>query len=202
MESIDQIIKIEWEMFQRTQNIGGRASCQEDYKTFQGMRSSQFAAWSEVVRLYYLGDLQEAEGKGRNLVAEKYLRMMEFTFPEEYKAQKQYLLPLTERQKWYADTICKGMIEETVILREQFPLVGNAGRPLHSYEDGAYDTSVETYQRGELYSYSETTLHALYEYIKTQKVKGSSIAKEMLTYTMKNYGYASLEEAEGALQQK
>ena len=35
---INDIIKYEWDMFQETENIGGRASCQDQYDTFYANR--------------------------------------------------------------------------------------------------------------------------------------------------------------------
>ena len=31
---IDEIIQLEWEQFDKVQNVGGRANCQDDFKTF------------------------------------------------------------------------------------------------------------------------------------------------------------------------
>ena len=38
---------IEWEMFHAVQGIDGPASCQQDRKTFEIMRSSQLLGWNE-----------------------------------------------------------------------------------------------------------------------------------------------------------
>ena len=76
---IETIIEIEWEMFQHTENMGGRASCQDDFETFYIMRGSQYANWTDEMRECWLSFLKQSQAEGRNLVAEKYGRMMQFT---------------------------------------------------------------------------------------------------------------------------
>ena len=41
LEKVEKILQLEWNMFQKVENIGGRASCQEDFETFYIMRRSQ-----------------------------------------------------------------------------------------------------------------------------------------------------------------
>lgn len=76
---IEEIIKIEWQMFQNVDNLGGRADCQDDFETFYIMRRSQYDNWTEeMVRVY--GDFAAKSLKeGRNLISEKYARMMAYT---------------------------------------------------------------------------------------------------------------------------
>ena len=51
-DMIAEIMEIEWDMFQHVQNIGGRASCQDDWETFEIMRLSQYENWTdEMLRL-------------------------------------------------------------------------------------------------------------------------------------------------------
>ncbi|MEG2421967.1 MAG: DUF4125 family protein [Oscillospiraceae bacterium] len=196
IETIREIIAQEWAMFQSTQNAGGRAPCQDDHATFYAMRFGQFAAWSEEARVSYLADLTCAGEEGRNLVAEKYLRMMEFTCPEAYAAQRSLLPPLTREQRALADRLCDEMICQTVRLRQAFPLIGGAGRPLYSREDTPCGTSVETYERGELYTYSLKTLQALQRQLEHLEEQGLTLPGEILRNTVKSYGYDSLEAAE------
>ena len=53
-DKIFKIISIEWDMFQDVNNIGGRASCQDDYETFEIMRRSQYENWTEEMLDIYL----------------------------------------------------------------------------------------------------------------------------------------------------
>ena len=73
---VSKIIEREWDMFQNVSNIGGKASCQQDYQTFEIMRYSQAMSWSEATLKSYLTDLQNARKNKRNLLTEKYARMM------------------------------------------------------------------------------------------------------------------------------
>lgn len=79
----EKIAAIEWEMFQRVRNEGGRADCQNRPDTFKIMRLAQFSAWPEELAQSYLEDLRKALQNDRNLPMEKYARMMESTAPEE-----------------------------------------------------------------------------------------------------------------------
>ena len=82
-EIIDRIIQLEWKQFDAVQNEGGRASCQDDFKTFEIMRKSQFLVWPAKVLESYEKDVLEAGKKGWNLISEKYARMIEFTNPAQ-----------------------------------------------------------------------------------------------------------------------
>ena len=42
MQTINEIVKREWDFFQEARNEGGRAACQNDWETFRIMRESQF----------------------------------------------------------------------------------------------------------------------------------------------------------------
>ena len=77
-ETIARIIEIEWDMFQHVNNIGGRASCQDNKRTFVIMRQSQFENWTDELLHAYLVYIVKAEAEGRNLIAEKYGRMMKY----------------------------------------------------------------------------------------------------------------------------
>lgn len=95
-ELMSEIIKLEWDMFSHVSNVGGPASCQMRPDTFKIMRKSQAATWSDELLASYLEDLKTATREGRNIMTEKYARMMESTFPEEYR--KLAAIPPARRQ--------------------------------------------------------------------------------------------------------
>ena len=76
---IQEIIKREWDFFQKVENIGGRASCQNDFETFFLQRQGQFQVYYPEVNASYLEDLMNYQNIGRNPVMEKYAYMMEST---------------------------------------------------------------------------------------------------------------------------
>jgi hypothetical protein len=192
---IDNIIEAEWKMFQEVHNIGGKAACQDDFNTFKIMRASQAESWSEAMLESYLDDLTAAEGSGRNLISEKYARMMRSTSPSEY-ARIEHLLPLLDpKAVELIEKIVKVELEWGQELIEKYPYLVKRGRPLFSSEDSVSVTSTETYLRGELATYSFKTLELHLEHIQKEQTENINGAAITLLYMMKQYGFSSLEEA-------
>lgn len=199
-ELIVKIVDMEWSMFQNIPNIGGRAYCQEDEKTFRVMRSSQLTAWSEAVLESYLDDLIEAESLGMNLLTEKYARMMEFTNPTEYDDISEYLLPLQQEAKSLIDWIVEIHLAWNKEIDARFPNIRKRGRVISSANDTPCSTSLETYLRGELATYSLRTLDLYYQNLLEQKQQNVNGAQIILEAMMQQYGFNSLEEADKAMQ--
>ena len=149
-ELLTSIIEMEWNMFQNVSNIGGKASCQEDLKTFRIMRFSQGMSWLETTLESYLSDLKEAEGNGRNLLSEKYARMMRSTSPLEYARIEHLIPPLDPDVPQLIDKIVEIALGWEEELSQKYPNIIKRGRPLYSSQDSQYATSIETYLRGEL----------------------------------------------------
>ncbi len=192
---ITEIVNLEWEMFQNVKGIGGRASCQDDYHTFSVNRVSQAQSWSEPALESYLEDLENAKNQGRNLLSEKYGRMMASTSKSEYESIKHLLPPLEDGILALVERIVGIVLGWEQEMVEKYPNLVQRGRPIYSSQDTLNVTSMETYLRGELLTYSKKTLSLLYEnYLekKTANINGSEI---ILGYMIKRYGYASLEEA-------
>jgi hypothetical protein len=192
---IDRIIKAEWKMFQAVPNIGGRPACQDDWKTFRIMRAGQSASWSDAMLESYLDDLNEAERSERNLLSEKYARMMCSTSPSEYARIKHLLPTVDPRSVELIEQIVKMILGWEQELLKKYPHIFKRRRPLFSAVDSIVVTSMETYLRGELATYSLRTLELYLDHIQkeqSENINGSAIT---LLSMMKQYGFTSLEEA-------
>ena len=198
---IDKIVSIEWEMFTAVNEGEERASCQEDRVTFEGMRRAQFNEWSLPAAESYLDDLETAQRSGRNLVEEKYIHMMKTTEPSKYTALLERVVMPSDAAGALAKEVSDLLLEQTRLLFEDYPYVSGQGRPLYSTFDYA-GISVETYQLGELLTYSSNTLAALKEHINELEKNGSSLARNILEKTVKFYGHDSLDTAEAATKER
>jgi hypothetical protein len=193
---VREIVDLEWAMFSSIDAVGGRASCQEDPRTFEFMRASQAETWTEEVRESYLADLLEAKATGRNLLKEKYARMMETAFPEEYAFFADRLPPVD------AETLAR--IEDVVAINvkwktetaAKYPRLHVRGRPTHTFEDTRTLTSFETYLRGELQTYGVETNKLYHKMTRDAYEAGENLEEACLLNSVLKYGYPSLEEAE------
>lgn len=192
---IAQIVAQEWAMFNEVQNNGGRASCQNDPKGFEIMRSSQLKTWSEEVLVSYLNDLTTAAYMGRNMLTEKYAYMMEDTHPEEFAQIKQFLPEVPPEVQVKIDEIVDINLDWQQEAEEKYPNLRAKGRPLTSKEDTPYETSFETYLRGELKTYSQETILRLHAYTLACLEKHYNMAIANLQNMTAQYGYANLDEA-------
>lgn len=195
----NDIIKEEWRQFDLVNNQGGRASCQDDWKTFEIMRKSQFSHWPEELLSSYFYDLAKASLSGRNLMTEKYGRMMESTAPAEYEKLKNYFPWRSEERIERQEKIIAIQVSWNEAVSAQYPNFRKQGRPIHTSEDTPWDTSFETYLRGEMSTWSDQTF-ALYEqWIQTLLEEGKNLEKITAEKMVQAYGYESLAHAEEML---
>ena len=137
-EKINEIIEIEWNMFQDVQNIGGRASCQDDKETFVIMRTSQFENWTEALLDAYLSYIENAECEGRNLIAEKYGRMMKYTEPQYYEEQiKPYIPALSAHAEQMIEEVIAIIVPWEAEFAKHYPKLGRVSRPVTAEGDAS-----------------------------------------------------------------
>lgn len=195
----EEITKLEWQQFQLTQNEGGRANCQEDWQTFHIMRMSQFLTWPLDLQESYKKDLERADSNGRNLITEKYARMMESTAPEIFdRTIKPYIKPILEPRKNEQEKIILTQVKWADDFRNRYTHLGLAMRVLKTSEDTEENTSFETYLRGELSTYSAETFAKYKAFIEDLIAKNLNLTQMIITNTVRMYGYDSLESAECA----
>ncbi|MCI6857728.1 MAG: DUF4125 family protein [Eubacterium sp.] len=190
------IVAKEWDMFQKVKGIDGRASCQDDWKTFFIMRISQFESWDLSVLKSYYADLLEAEKQERNLVMEKYAFMMEETDPVYFLSIRSLLPEVSEKKELIAEKITSCFMKWEQEMEKTHPNVRKHGRPAEGIgSDGT--ASFRNYLKCELYTYSERTL-ALF-LLSIEKNPDCNRYKIAMEKMVQAYGYASLDEAEKAL---
>lgn len=198
-ELVEKIVKAEWEAFDKVQNEGGRASCQNDWNTFAIMRKSQYMTWPEELLAMFLDYFTSCYEQGRNLITEKYGRMEESTAPDAYERIKDAFPVLSEERI----ALQEGIIAIQVSWMEEFAakypnMAGNA-RSIHTSEDNYGNTSYETYLRGEISTYSEALIFAYGQFIAKLAQEGKNLAYETMNCTAKLYGYRDVDEAERKL---
>ena len=200
LEKVEKILQLEWNMFQKVENIGGRASCQEDFETFYIMRRSQYENWTDEMLDVWTKYVEESEEAGRNLLSEKYARMMQYSDLHYYNKHLKHKLPVTPVKIF---RLINEIVEQLILWEEdlgkRYPLVVGTGRPLRSEEDYKGQTSLETYARGELETYPEELLILYRDYVKDLASKGISLSENNQLTMVKLYGYETIEEAEESL---
>lgn len=196
----ESIARLEFQAFDKVNNKGGRASCQNDWATFSIMRKSQYLTWNHTMLLQYLYDFHRELERGHNLIEEKYGRMMESTAPAEYEEIKGNFPELSEEKKQVIEQIVGVQVRWMEEFAEQYPMLADNARSVHTYDDSLYNTSYETYLRGELGTYSDKMLQLYGSYVVEYARQGRNLAFEIMENSTKMYGYKDLDAAEAFLE--
>lgn len=196
MVSIEDVVREEWRQFQLVNNEGGRAGCQDDWQEFNIMRTSQFMAWPEEILRSYYSDLMQAKASGRNLLFEKYAFMMRETAPDRYVMVKGALPELSARKVQLIERIVEIQVRWAEEFQERYPNYAKRGRVIRAKDAQIGETSIETYQRGELSSYGEQTVELYAAYVDECVAKEINLTETVREYMAHMHGYESKEDVE------
>ena len=194
---IESIIQMEWDFFDKVENEGGRASCQNNWDTFSKMRRSQYMAWSTPLLENWKADLNIAREEGRNPLTEKYGYMMCISDPEGNRETARRLPLVSQEKKQIARCIVDRLILQNKTFRAKYPRVSGRGRPLRTSEEPAAGwTSIETYELGERWTYSQKTLELYEANLDAFEKEGRSYPETVVENGLKLRGFESLDQAE------
>ncbi|MBF1198498.1 MAG: DUF4125 family protein [Fusobacterium periodonticum] len=189
---IEKILEKEWKYFSNLNNIGGRADCQDNREDFIIMRKSQWETFNEETLLSYLEDLNSKN----NPLFQKYAQMMKYNSPEEYEKIKDILEKASDEKTDLVNKIMFIYMEWEKEFFERYPIFSSMGRPLYSSEDDDIETSIETYLRGELLSYSEKTLKLYLNYVIDNKEKNINLAIKNMDNLARMQGFNDSNDVE------
>lgn len=195
----EHIVLHEWNQFQGVNNEGGPAQCQGNWPVFHQMRLSQFLTWPHDLLTSYADDLDQADASGRNLLTEKYGRMMESTAPDQYHRNiAPYLPKLGIERQTLQESIINQQVAWAKDFRQRYPRLGGEMRVLRTSQDTPESTSFETYLRGELGTYSARTLDLYQQMIRNLVASGRNLTEETILATVRQSGFDTLDQAEHA----
>ena len=189
---IEKILEKEWKYFSNLNNIGGRADCQDNREDFIIMRKSQWETFNEETLISYLEDLNSKN----NPLFQKYAQMMKYNSPEEYEKIKDILEKASDEKTDLVNKIMFIYMEWEKEFFERYPIFSSMGRPLYSSEDDNIETSIETYLRGELLSYSEKTLKLYLNYVIDNKKKNINLAIKNMDNLARMQGFNDSNDVE------
>lgn len=191
-----EIAKAEFKEFDKVKNLGGRAECQNNWPTFSIMRRSQYLTWNRTMLLQYLYDFRRESRLEHNLITEKYGRMMESTVPGEYERIKDRFEELAPDKKAIVETVTGIQVDWMEAFARKYPRLAGRARSIRTYEDGPFNTSYETYLRGEISTYSDKMLELYARFIVELSKSGKNLAYEIMENNVRFYGYKDLDTAE------
>ncbi len=189
---IDEILEKEWNYFSNLNNIGGRADCQDNREDFIIMRKAQWLTFNEETLLSYLEDLNSKN----NPLFQKYGQMMKYNSPKEYEKIKNLLEQPSSQKLDLLEKIIEIYMKWEEEFFKAYPIFSSMGRPLYSKQDDDEDTSIETYLRGELLSYSEKTLALYLKYILEMKNKNINLAVKNMDNLASMQGFENSQDVE------
>ncbi len=198
-DAINEIIRLEFEAFDKVKNEGGRAECQNNWPFFCVMRKSQYLTWTDEMLVCIKNLWLENKSKGWNMITEKYGRMMESTAPDEYKELEKNFPLKSDQTRAIVNQIAEIQVEWMKDFAEQYPKLAVQARDITSDTDAIDNASYETYLKGELLTYSDELLKMYAQFVVDLYREGKNLAKMTIENTARLQGFRSLDEAENSI---
>lgn len=183
-ETLKKIVINEWNFFTTVNNIGKRAFCQDNSFTFIYSRLCYWSIYNDIILTSYLSDLISAKKDNRNLLTEKYAYMMQYSDPEYFNKIKKFLPNISKRKNTLVNSIMLIYMYWEEDVRKNEPKLLDNNRDLYDSSQSAANTTIENYFKGELYSYSETTLNLILKYYLSAYQKGINLVEKNLKFLM------------------
>lgn len=194
--SVQELLDLEWRLFDAAPQAGQRSARQEDREEFCIIRSAQLSIWPPELRESWRQDLLNAQAEGRNPINEKYIYMLERVDRKQYNALNSDL-PATSMEKlWLVDWICSAEVTWQETLMQKYPHLTQNSRAIHRDVDTQENVSFETFLRGELMCCSVNTLRLYARQVEKAQKAGRNLCETMLENTVRQLEYESLEAAE------
>lgn len=181
-DTLKKIVINEWNFFTTVNNIGKRACCQDNSFTFIYSRLCYWNIYNDIILTSYLNDLVNAKNENRNLVTEKYAYIMQYTDPEYFIKIKKYLPPISDYKKNTVNSIMLIYINWEEEIKKNNPELLDNNRDLYNPSQSTARTTIEYYFKGELSSYSESTLNLILKYYLSAFQKGINLVEKNLKY--------------------
>ena len=121
---------------------------------------------------------------------------MKYNSPQEYEKVKDILESPSKNKITLVEKIMSIYMEWEKEFFKKYPIFSSMGRPLYSTEDDNIETSIETYLRGELLSYSEKTLQLYLKYRIEMKGKNINLAIKNMDNLANMQGFKNSDEVE------
>jgi len=125
--------------------------------------------------------------------------MMESTTPTRYAQIKNSLPEISEAKKEIIESIVAIQVQWMEAFAERYPKAAGNARSIHTWEDNPFNTSYETYLRGEISTYSDETLDLYGRFIAGLCMEGKNLAEMTMNNSAVLYGYQSIEDLEEKL---
>ncbi len=103
---------------------------------------------------------------------------------------------MSEQKSAIIEEIVKIQVEWMEEFAKEYPRITSSARSIRTEEDSLFNTSYETYLRGELTTYSDKTLSLYGRFIVSIYQKNENLAYTIIENTAKLYGYENLAKME------